>query len=125
MGLGIGMQNAGSFVGAASQANQAAQDRAEVKPDIAKPAQSGWKCACGADCTGKFCSQCGKPKPVEESWTCACGAFNKGNFCSECGKARPKDSQPFQCAKCGYTAENPGGTPKFCPNCGAPANPEA
>ena len=125
MGLGIGMQNAGSFVGAASQANQAAQDRAEAKPDIAKPAQSGWKCACGADCTGKFCSQCGKPKPVEESWTCACGASNKGNFCSECGKARPKDSQPFRCAKCGYTAENPGGTPKFCPNCGAPANPEA
>lgn len=125
MGVGVGMQNAGSFVGAASQANQAAQDRMASQEKEAKETRpDSWKCSCGADCTGKFCSHCGKPKPADEGWTCSCGMVNKGNFCSECGKARPND-QPFHCVKCGYTAENVEAAPKFCPNCGAPANSEA
>ncbi len=49
----------------------------------------GWKCECGAENTGKFCSECGKPKPGADKWTCECGAENTGKFCSECGKPRP------------------------------------
>ncbi len=119
MGVGVGMQNAGSFVGAASQANQAAADRMAAQKEKEKPEEEEWKCSCGAVETGKFCSQCGKPRPAGESWTCSCGAVNRGNFCSECGKPRPKN-QAFHCEKCGYTAPVSGQTPKFCPNCGAP-----
>ncbi|MDR1001124.1 MAG: SPFH domain-containing protein [Clostridiales bacterium] len=47
-----------------------------------------WKCSCGATNTGKFCSECGKPRPAAE-WTCPeCGAVNTGKFCAECGKPR-------------------------------------
>ncbi len=52
-------------------------------------AAEGWQCACGAMNTGKFCSECGKPRPAaESSWQCACGAVNTGKFCSECGKPK-------------------------------------
>ena len=50
--------------------------------------QSEWTCACGTVNTGKFCSECGKPRPAGP-WTCSCGAVNTGKFCSECGKPRP------------------------------------
>lgn len=47
-----------------------------------------WTCSCGAQNSGKFCSECGSPRPAQE-WTCTCGAVNKGKFCSECGAKRP------------------------------------
>ena len=46
------------------------------------------KCACGAENTGKFCSECGAQKP-SANWKCACGAENEGKFCAECGAKRP------------------------------------
>lgn len=47
-----------------------------------------WTCSCGAaGNTGKFCSECGKPRATAGTfWTCSCGAQNSGKFCSECGK---------------------------------------
>ena len=75
------------------------------------PVTGGWKCECGAENTGKFCSNCGKPQPT--AWKCECGAENTGKFCSNCGKPKPEG---FTCAKCGYTGT--GVAPKFCPNCG-------
>ncbi len=69
--------------------------------------KDGWTCECGAVNTGKFCTECGKPKP--EKWVCECGAENTGKFCSACGKAKP---EKWVC-ECG--AENSG---KFCTNCG-------
>ena len=79
-----------------------------------QPAQSGWKCTCGATATGKFCPECGKPKP-EAGWKCSCGAVNQGKFCTECGKP-----QPHKCGKCGWEPEDPAKMPKFCPECGNP-----
>lgn len=79
MGMGMGMQAAGGFLGQASQANAQQMQQA---------AQAGqWRCACGAFNSGNFCSQCGKPSP-NASWTCACGTVNHGNFCTSCGKPR-------------------------------------
>jgi membrane protease subunit (stomatin/prohibitin family) len=72
----------------------------------------GWKCACGATNSGKFCSECGAKKPIADSWKCACGATNNGKFCSECGAKKPVSA----CPKCSY--EFGGETPKFCPECG-------
>ena len=76
-----------------------------------------WKCSCGAENTGKFCTECGAKKP-ENGWTCSCGAVNKGRFCSECGAKKPANAPLYKCDKCGWDPEDPANPPKFCPECG-------
>ena len=73
--------------------------------------------------TGKFCSECGKPRPASGEWTCSCGAKNTGKFCSECGKPRPSGVK-FRCDKCGYQPDETKPLPKFCPECGDPFGEE-
>ena len=110
MGMGMGMNAGGNFMAAASQTNAQQMER-----DAAKKASSAntWKCSCGAENSGKFCSECGSPKPLaKEEWKCSCGAMNSGKFCSECGAARPSDNAWF-CTECG--TKNTG---RFCSNCG-------
>ncbi len=112
MGMGVGMNAGGGFMGAASQSNlqqmqmnqvqagyQAAagqnqqayqavagqNQQAQPAPQAA-PAGS-WTCQCGHVNSGKFCSECGTPAPAGE-WTCRCGHVNSGKFCSECGSPR-------------------------------------
>ncbi len=48
---------------------------------------NSWTCSCGTVNTGKFCSECGKPKS-SSSYCPECGAKLEGNpkFCPECGK---------------------------------------
>lgn len=119
MGMGFGMQAAGSMMGNASafnmqqmQMNQAAQQAAPQAPQPQASKEAGWTCSCGAVNTGKFCMECGNPRPAAESWTCSCGAVNTGKFCMECGK--PKPAGEWTCS-CG--AVNKG---KFCAECGKP-----
>lgn len=112
MGMNMAQQAGGMdanslFQMSAMQKQQAAQQQA------AAPAQGGWKCECGAQNTGKFCAQCGKPMPQNDAWQCECGAQNTGKFCQQCGKPKPQNDA-WQCS-CG--AQNTG---KFCAQCGKP-----
>ena len=101
MGVGMGMAGGLGYMGQASMTNMQqmqmqqqqqmqqggmAAGAAQMRP--ASQAQAGgWTCACGAVNTGKFCTECGKPKPAGD-WTCECGTVNKGKFCTNCGKPR-------------------------------------
>lgn len=127
MGMGMAM-NAGGGMNAQSlfamgQQQQAAQQQmpqqqAPQQPPVQK---NTWKCACGAEATGKFCPECGSPKPVESNgWVCSCRAVNKGKFCSECGAKKPQGAPLYRCDKCGWEPEDPAHPPKFCPECGDP-----
>ncbi len=107
MGVGMGMQAGGGFMGTASQTNmqqmqmqQQMQQQQMQQQQMQQPVQQaapaaapaaaagGWTCECGQVNTGKFCSNCGKPAPAAD-WTCECGQVNTGKFCSNCGKPRP------------------------------------
>lgn len=71
-----------------------------------EPVQSGaWKCKCGATATGKFCPECGSPKPAEDGWACSCGTVNKGKFCQNCGARKPEGAPLYRCDKCGWEPE--------------------
>ena len=85
---------------------------------VAGAAAGGWTCDCGTQNTGKFCSNCGKPKPepaAANGWTCDCGTQNTGKFCSNCGAQKPETPSTWSCPTCG--TQNTGG---FCGNCGGP-----
>ena len=104
MGMGFGMNAAGSFVQTTSQTNTAQMEREKN--------ENGWKCSCGQTNTGNFCQSCGAKKPSQNGWTCACGSTNTGNFCPNCGAKKPEETVKF-CPDCG--TKNTG---KFCQNCG-------
>ena len=111
MGMGMAQQAGGAnmqglYQMGAQQAAQSAAQQSTVAP------AGTWKCECGAENTGKFCAQCGKPKPQAGVWTCSCGTQNTGKFCAECGKPRPQEEWTCECG-----TVNKG---KFCAECGRP-----
>ena len=114
----VGMGMAGNAMGGGF--NQAQQFYQMGQQQQAAPAQSGWKCSCGATATGKFCPECGAKKPADSSWTCACGTANKGKFCTECGAKKPAGIPQYRCDKCGWQPADPTKAPRFCPECGDP-----
>ena len=113
MGMNMAQTAGGLNANALFQMNQ---NQPQQQPAAA--AANTWKCACGAENTGKFCVECGAKKPEAIGWTCACGSVNKGKFCPECGARKPADAPLYRCDKCGWEPEDPKNPPKFCPECG-------
>ena len=116
----MGMNMAGQAGGANAQTLYQMGQQAPAQPAPSSAPAGSWKCACGAENTGKFCVECGKPRP-EAAWKCPqCGAENRGKFCSECGAKKP--AGVYQCSNCGWKPADPAHPPKFCPECGDPFN---
>ena len=116
--MGMNMAQQAGGVNATQLYQMAEQQKAAPAPAPAAPAK-GWKCACGHENTGKFCTECGARKP-EEGWVCSCGSRNKGKFCPECGAKKPAGIPQYRCDKCGWQPEDPTKAPRFCPECGDP-----
>ena len=109
MGMGMAMNAGGGHT----------QNLFAMGQQQAAPARESWQCSCGAQNTGRFCSECGAQRPeTANGWTCSCGALNKGKFCSECGAKKPAGEPLYRCDKCGWEPEDPAHPPKFCPECG-------
>ena len=116
MGFNMAMGANGGFN--AAQMYQAGVQQQQQSTPAPTTSADGWKCACGATVSGKFCTECGAKKPEADGWTCACGAVNKGKFCPNCGQKKPEGAPLYQCDKCGWKPEDPHNPPKFCPECG-------
>lgn len=114
MAMGMGMNSAGGFMSSASATNAAQMAEINTRAaQNAQQAQSGdsWKCSCGTENTGNFCSNCGGKKPADSTWKCSCGTENSGNFCSNCGGKKPEGDWVCSCG-----THNTG---NFCSGCGA------
>ena len=87
--MGASQQQAQPAAGWTCECGQANSGKFCTNCGKPKPAPAGaWKCECGSENTGNFCTNCGKPKPVSDEWTCECGAVNTGKFCTNCGKPK-------------------------------------
>lgn len=92
MGAGGGPGAGGpSPVGGPMPASPGGQSQPAATDNPRATASSVWTCSCGAQSTGRFCSNCGSPRPQSANvpWTCSCGTQNTGRFCSNCGRSRP------------------------------------
>ena len=97
--MGIGMMNmaAGNTFGAvtsnvANNVNygtptQAGANQTAPVQNQETPKADTWKCACGAENTGNFCSECGNKKPEENVCpNCKAKVEETDKFCPECGQ---------------------------------------
>lgn len=94
MGMGMGMQAGGNFMGAASDSNQKQMENEHNAQEKQQAASDGTK-------DDWFCTECGRKN-------------TGGKFCPDCGTQ--KATTPG-CANCGYVPPK-GESPKFCPECG-------
>ena len=118
MGMGLGMQNGGAFMGAASAANM---QQMQMNRQMQQGQQMGYGAGNGSVPGGQMGYGTGNDgahavppvQSVKQPWICpACHVENTGKFCSECGKPAPAAEWT-----CGCGAVNKG---KFCSECGKP-----
>lgn len=119
MGMGMGMQTGGGFMGAASasnlqqmQMNQGNSQTAGFAPE--NGAGGMGRPSGGAPVSGQTygAAPASAAPGAGLAWTCSCGNVNTGKFCSECGSPRP--AAQWTCS-CGNVNKG-----KFCSECGRP-----
>ena len=118
VGMGMAGNVMGNMAGMLNGQNAPNQPTMTQQKINTGSSTDGWMCSCGAENTGKFCSECGNPKPEAQGWVCSCGTKNLGKFCQECGAKKPAGAPLYKCDKCGWTPDDPMNPPKFCPECG-------
>ena len=84
----MGAQNSGKPDSSVWKCECGTENMGRFCSNCGKPADKKWVCSCGTENTGKFCTNCGKP--MTSDWTCSCGTVNTGNFCSQCGNKKPE-----------------------------------
>jgi membrane protease subunit (stomatin/prohibitin family) len=88
LGMGIGMQGAGAFMGEASRSNQKQMEEQRANKSQEAP-KNQWFCPeCGVKNTGNFCTECGNKRPTS-------------NQCPNCGY-KPTGETPKFCPECGH-----------------------
>ena len=116
--MGMGMASQAGGINAQDLYQMGAHRNAASTPENV----STWKCSCGTENSGKFCTECGAPMKTSNQWTCRCGSVNDGKFCPKCGSPRPVEKTEIICGNCGWKSDIQGTRPKFCPQCGNPLN---
>lgn len=125
MGMGMGMNAGGGFMGAVSDANmqqmQMQQGMQGGMGQMGAPGmnqgvmgQPGMQQGMGQQGMQPGGQAYAGAAQRPGSWTCSCGHVNTGKFCSECGKPAPVPDIRWTCS-CGHV-----NTGKFCSECGKP-----
>ncbi len=152
MGMGVGMQTAGSYMGTASQMNYQQMQNQMGAGASGMPGAGTGSMAGAGRAAGTGVKMAGTESGAEagrDTWTCSCGSVNTGAFCPECGTKRPAPAakaswtcscgtvntgkfctecgskrplRKIKCDKCGYEPDMTRPLPKFCPECGDPIN---
>lgn len=125
MGMGVGMNAGGGFMGAASAANmqQMQMNQAARTGGGVPGAGVGAGIGAGAGVSGAGAAAGGGvgmasgAGAAQGAWTCQCGAVNTGKFCSECGSQKPAAPAQDGAWTCQCGTVNTG---KFCSECGSP-----
>mgnify|MGYP004570936543 CR=1 FL=1 len=118
----MGMNLAGQ-VGGISAQELFKMGRKDNEVQLNTSGVDSWKCSCGKNATGLFCSNCGSKRPEnqDEIWMCSCGRTNSGIFCPSCGAKKPEKME-YVCSNCGWESGEIDEILRFCPHCGKSFN---
>lgn len=89
--MGVGMMNmsSGNTFGAVTSnvANNIQYSNPTTNSETSAVSSNTWKCTCGTENKGKFCSECGNPKNVKKVCPkCSAEIDSDDKFCGKCGE---------------------------------------
>lgn len=116
----MGMNMAGQAGGANAQTLYQMGQQAPAQPAPSSAPAGSWKCACGAENTGKFCVECGKPKAGSGMEMPPVRCREPGQILLRVRHEKACRGVPVQ--QLWLEAAEPAHPPKFCPECGNPFN---